>query len=437
MSAADVRVPHARLVVAVAGLAGAVAILFLSRTYLFYFDEWTLITTAPDWTLATWFQPHNEHPSMLLRLVYWLLLNTFGLRSYLPYMAATEALHFANVLLVFELVRRRAGDLIGIGAALLLLVLGAGWENLLWAFQVGFLGSVALGLGALLAAQDRRRIVLPVALLAASLSFSAVGLPFALALGVQLALTPDRRRQLWWLAGLGALLAAWYVGFGRFGVPPSPPPSAANLLIDPLYLLWGLGQSVAGLIGEGGWIGFVLLAAAALALALRWRRKGTDPFAVGVAAGLVAFYLITGGTRAQLGWEQSGASRYVYVGAVFWILLLADAAKDLAWRGTWRPALVALLFLACFNSAVLLFEFAAAKTAQMERERADLQALNAERGDICLDPNAHPDLLVMPQLTARLYYLAVDLYGRPDATLPVRDRADFEAAKASLRRAGC
>jgi len=172
-------------------------------------------------------------------------------------------------------------------------------------------------------------------------------------------------------------------------------------------------------------------------LAWHWWRHGADSFEIGAAAGLVAFYLVTGLTRAQLGVQQSGASRYTYIGAVLWLILLAGPARNLPWRGTWRPALTACLFLACFNSAVLLFEFSVAKTAQMERAVADLQALAAERGDPCLDPNGHSDLLVMPQVTARLYYRAVDRYGDPVAGIPVRDQSDFEAARANLRKAGC
>lgn len=437
MSAAEVRVPRARLIVVVAGLAAVAAILWLSRTYLFYFDEWTFITTAPNWTLASWFEAHNGHPTMLFRLVYWVLLNTVGLRSYAPYMAVTEVLHLANVVLVFELVRRRAGDLIAMSSAALLLVLGAGWENILWAFQITLLGSVALGLAAWLVAQDPRRIVVPAALLAGSLSFSGGGAPFALAVAVQLALTPGRRRQIGWLVPVAIAFAAWYLAFGRTGDQPNPPPGPANVLTDPVYALWGLSQSVAGLIGEGGWVGVPLLIAAVAALGWRWRKHGADGFALGAAAGLVAFYLLTGATRSQLGWEQAGASRYVYVGAVFWVVLLGDAARNLPWRGTWRPALVALVFLACFNSAVLLFAFAAARTVQMEREAADLQALAAERGDICLIPGVSPDPLVMPQLTPALYYHAVDHYGDPVAGLQRRDQADFNAARANVRRAGC
>ena len=45
--------------------------------------------------------------------------------------------------------------------------------------------------------------------------------------------------------------------------------------------------------------------------------------------------------------------------------------------------------------------------------------------------------LVMPQVTPPAYYRAVDRYGDPVAGLPVRDKGDFEAARAHLRKAGC
>ena len=437
MTAGNVRIPRARLIVVGAALIGCTAILWLTRTYTFYFDEWTFITTAPDWTFVTYFKPHNEHPSILFQLVYAALLNTVGLRSYTPYMAVLLLAHFANVVLLFELVRRRAGDLIGIACAALLLVLGAGWEDLLWAFQMAWLASVALGLGALLVLEARRSAAFAAVLLTASLAMSGIGVPFAVAATIQLTLTPARRRELLWLTPVGLALLAWYVGFGRFGTHPNPQPTAANLLIDPAYMAWGLGQSAIGIIGGGGYVGLPLLIVPLAAIAWRWRRHGADPMALGVLVGLAAFYLVAGLTRAQLGWQQSGASRYVYIGAVLWLLLLADAAKDLPWRGTWRPALAACVFLACFNSSVLLFEFVSAKTVQMQRATADLQALGAERGDPCLDPNGDPDLLVMPQVKPPAYYRAVDRYGDPVAGKPVTDRADFEVAKANLRKPGC
>jgi hypothetical protein len=143
---------------------------------------------------------------MLARLIYAALLSTFGLRTYVPYMLVLMALHAASAFLLFELVRRRAGDLVGIACAAMLLVLGAGWENLLWAFQIAFVGSVACGLGMLLALDGppaRRRLAVAAVLLAASLMFSGIGLFFGVVAAVRLMLDPPRRRELLWFAPVG------------------------------------------------------------------------------------------------------------------------------------------------------------------------------------------------------------------------------------------
>jgi hypothetical protein len=438
-----VRIPHATLIVGAAAALTAAALLWLCRTYNFYFDEWTFILTAPDWSWVTYLQPHNEHPSILFRLLYGALLNAVGMRSYVPYMAVLLVLHAADVVLLFLVVRGRgAGDAVALGAAALLMVLGAGWENLLWAFQMAWLASVACGLGMLLALQarrERRNLAVAAGLAAASLMFSGIGLTFAAFAVVMLAATPGRRRDVLWFVPLGVAVVAWYLAFGRGGMPPNPPPTAANVFLVPLYAAWGLGQSAAGLIGEGGAWGPPALVLAALAIALTWwRHRRPDPFALGAVAGLLTLYVVTGLTRAQLGYSQSGSGRYVYEGAVFWLILLADAARNLPWRGTFRVVLIACLFLACFNSSVLLFTYAVAKGAQMQRETADLQALAAERSDPCLDPGARVDALVMPQVDRpAAYYRATDRYGNPVAGQAITDRADFDRARANLQRAGC
>ena len=438
MKAADVRVPHARLLVVAAAVTVCAAILWLSRGFTFYFDEWTFILPADtSWTL--YLQPHNEHPVMLPRLIYAALLNTVGMRSYVPYMAVLLALHATNVVLLFEVIRRRAGDLIAVAAAFLMLVLGAGWENLLWAFQMAFVGSVACGLGALLVIEtERGRAWLAMLLLFGSLMFSGIGLFFLVAAAIRLALTPARRRNLVWLAPVAVALGAWYLAYGHTGAPPKPVSLSSNAALLPLYVLWGLGASAAGLFGEGGFFGPAVLVLALAAMGFTWRRRPPDAFAIGISVAMVSFYFVLGLNRGQIGYEQSGAGRYVYEGAVFWLLLLADAARGIPWRGTWRPALTACLFLACFSSSVLLYTWAVAKTAQMQRETADLQALAAERTDPCLDPNGAVDLLVMPQVTSPpAYYGAVDRYGDPVAGTPAIRGADFDRAGNNLLKPGC
>jgi len=441
MTASGVRIARARLIVAIAALAVCGLILWLARGYTFYFDEWSFILTAPDWTLVSYFQPHNEHPSILFRLLYGVLLDTVGLRSYIPYMAVLLLLHVTNVVLLFEFVRRRAGDLIGMSAAAILLTLGGGWEDLLWAFQMAWLASIALGLAMLLVLQGprtTRRAALAAVLLTASLMFSSLGLMFGSAAVVMLFASRDRRRDLLWLAPVGIALVTWYVAFGRMGTPPHPAPSAANIVLVPLYAGWGLGASAAALIGEGGLFGLLALVAAVAAVAWAWWRHEVDSATIGTAAALLTLYVVTGLTRAQLGLEQSGSSRYLYVGAVFWLILLADPARHLPWRGTWRPALAACLFLACFNSSVVLVTFSVAKTAQMQREFADLYALDAVRHNPCLNPHGAVDLLVMPFVTSPAdYYRAVDLYGDPAASQPLVDHADFAVAQRNLLKPGC
>ncbi len=441
MSISSVKIRHARLIVVAMTLVAAAAILLLTHSYTFYFDEWTFILTAPDWTWITYLQPHNEHPVMLPRLIYAALLSTVGLRSYLPYMAVLLALHATSAVLLFEIVRRRAGDLVAIGCAALFLVLGAAWENLLWAFQITFVGSVACGLGMLLALEGPstpRRLLAAALLLAGALAFSAMGIAFAAGAAVTLVVTPARRRDLLWFAPVIVLFGVWYLALGRGGTPPNPPPRASNVLLVPLFVSWGLGQSAAGLVGESGSWGPPALVLAASAVAVAWWRRRPDALALGVLGALLAVYVVTGLGRVQLGVQQAGAGRYVYEGAALWLILLADVARNLPWRGTWRPALAACLFLACFSSAVLLFSFAAAKSVQMQREVADLQALAFERSDPCLSADGTADALVMPQVNdPATYYRATDRYGDPVAGLPVTDQADFDRARRNLVRAGC
>jgi len=419
----------------------AAAILLLSRSYTFYFDEWDFIQSAPDWSWTSYLQPHNEHPVMLPRLIYAALLSTFGLRTYVPYMLVLMALHATAAVLLFELVRRRAGDLVGMACAAVLLVLGAGWENLLWAFQIAFVGTVACGLGMLLAlegAPTSRRIAVAVVLLAASLMFSGIGLFFGVVAAVRLWLDPPRRRDLLWFAPVGIAVAVWYLAFGHSGAPTVPAPSPGNLFLLPAYAVWGLAAGAAGIIGVTGFPALAVLLLAAGAIGFAWWRRRPDPLALGVATCLLTFYVVTGLSRAQLGFDQAGSGRYVYVGAVLWLILLADAARRLPWSGTWRPALAALVFLACFNSSVLLVAYAAGKAAVMQREIADLQALAVERSDKCLNPTGAVDPLVMPYVTSpAAYYRAVDRFGDPTNGLPITDRADFDRARGNLTRSNC
>ena len=442
MTISSVQVPRARLIVAATAAATAAAILWFTRGFIFYYDEWSFILSAQDWDWTSYLQPHNEHPSILFKLIYAALLNTVGLRSYLPYIAVVLAFHALDVVLLFEVVRRRAGDLVGIACATALLVLGAGAENILWAFQLAWLASIACGLSTLLVLQGpptHASAATAVTLVAASLMFSGIGLIFAIAAVVELVASPQRRRDLLWFVPLGMAFVVWYVAFGHFNATPTvPPPSAANLFRLPAYAGWGLAGSAAGIVGVTGTPALALLILAAGAIAFAWWRHRPDPTAIGVAAALIAFYVVTGMARAQLGYWQSAAERYTYVGSVLWLVLLADAARLLAWRGPWRPLLVACVLLACVNSTSLLVANGSARARVMQRVTADMQALAVERTDSCLNPSGAVDPHSMPPVTSpAVYYRATARYGDPTAGLAITDRADFDNARRHLLRSDC
>ena len=68
-----------------------------------------------------------------------------------PFQVAAIATFLTSVALLYAWLRERTGELAALGGAALVLFLGAAWEDLLWAFQIGYFGSMAAGIGMLLA----------------------------------------------------------------------------------------------------------------------------------------------------------------------------------------------------------------------------------------------------------------------------------------------
>ena len=124
------------------------------RGLWFFGDEWDFLAQRGLWHLpanpaSIWF-PHNEHWSTLPILLWRALFNIFHLSSYWPYIVPVLVLHAGIMHLSWRL-SLRAGVPAGVATAAvgLLGFLGAGAENLTWAFQVGFVGSVFFGLVAM------------------------------------------------------------------------------------------------------------------------------------------------------------------------------------------------------------------------------------------------------------------------------------------------
>ena len=283
-------------------LGALVFLVWLGRGMTFYHDEYTMILLR-DLSVRGILAPHNEHLSATLVLLYRGLLGTVGMVSYWPYLGVTYALHLAVSAIVYVVVRRSAPAAWALGAMAVMLVLGSGGDDILWAFQSGTIGAVAGGLAAIVVAP--RRPGLAAGLLVVAMATSGASLAFFVGTALHLLLT--RPRALAWLAVPFGLYLAWFVAFGAAGTGS---PSVIGL---PAYVLSGLITTAAGIAGSTApVVGVAVLVALAVGLVVA---RPVPPVVLALVATSVAFFAIAGLVRSQLGADQADAPRYVYIAA--------------------------------------------------------------------------------------------------------------------------
>jgi len=429
--------------IALALLAFA-ALMFIGRGIGFFYDEWNFVLFRRAWTADTFLQPHNEHIAVLPVLVYKTLFELVGLSSHWPYRMLPAALHAGIGVTVFLLARSRVGGPAALLAAALVLVMGRTSENLLWAFQIGFLGSVLGGLLALLALDRGRRAAACAALVFATLC-SSLGVPFALGVAVE-QLAGGRRRALWVPAVPLALYAVWWVGYGR-GTNHITADSAAQATTWASDAAAAAAGSVVGLSIDWGRVLLVLLVAALL---VRVVRQGTGtPRLAALIVTVVTFWALTGAARSLL--VDPSASRYLTLGGVVMVLVVVEL---LAGTAITRRALAAGALLVVFAGLASLPSLRG--YARNQRHLTGITA--AELGALQLAgasaPAAfQPDPGLAPQVTAGPYLAAVRDQGSspadtaaelPRAYNEERGRADevlqqvaLAVTRATARSAGC
>ena len=208
--------PATLLFCAAVALSGGVLLNFLSDL-TFWRDEWAFILYRRGSGIDTYLDPFVEQLLALPVASYKLLIALFGIESPTPFQIASTLVFLASVVVMWVYVRRRVGEWLALAAALPVLFLGPAWDDLLFPFQISFFGSVACGIGALLALEreDRKGDVIATALLAIGLFCSHVGIPFVVAATVDLALTRERFRRAFVVVIPTALWMIWYLGWGR------------------------------------------------------------------------------------------------------------------------------------------------------------------------------------------------------------------------------
>lgn len=332
------RAPIALLAVALAA-SGALLFSFASDL-IFVGDSWELLVRRPDWTVGTFLEPFNEHAIVIPALVYKVLLALFGMDSALPFYAVSISLFLLCAALMFVYMRRRVGDWAALAGAVLLLFMGAAYEDLLWEFQMCFFGSIAAGIGALLALdrEDRLGDRLASGLLVVSMAFSSLGAPFILATvaSIWLGPRPGWRRAYVPLVPL-VLYGIWWLGSGHSAGNEIGLEDIPDL---PLYVFDAAAAGLASLLGQQPIDGNGSPPALAQVLTvvlgaslIYWlgRRRQLPP---GLIVALVLTFSFWGLLALDRG-PQRFSSRFQYPSGVF---LLIIAAESLRGRRLPRPA---------------------------------------------------------------------------------------------------
>jgi hypothetical protein len=416
------------LLLLVALVASVSLLIALSSGLTFFQDTWAFLIQRRPFDARAFFEPHNEHLVVIPVAIEKALVGIFGMGSALPEYIVLDVLLAITAVLVFVYVKRRLGPWPALLGTVVLLFLGPAWEVLLWPFEIALVGSAMAGVGMLLALEreDRRGDLTACALLAVSIGFSSLGLPFAIGALVDV-LQQRRRRGLGrlWVPGVGLVLyGVWYLAIGHEAKSEI---TLHNVLHSPVFVVEGLSASVGALTGltalggePGGrpWLGLAALLAAALAIAWAIRRPpGPSSRFWPLAASAASFWLLA--AFARPGAHEATAGRYLHIGAIFVLLGAADLLRGVRLG---RPALLAGAAVAAFAVAFNLGELEDGRDFLREQAiltRSDTGALEIAR------PTAGPGFYLAPQwagtpslinINAPEYFASVDEHGSPAYT---------------------
>ncbi len=418
---------------------GAGLIVHLTRGTTFAADEWIWILERRAFSAHVFLAPHNGHFSLIPLIIYKLWFKLWGMRTYVPYRALIVVGQLVVSTLVFIYVRRRAGGLAALLGGCLILFFGPGWDDVLWPFQIAWMISVATGIGALLMLErgDRRGDIAACLLVGCTLASSGVGIAITAGIAVELLVRPDRRRRAWVIALPLVLFAIWWIGYQNTHSSLSAvlhvPSVVANFLSGTAAGMFGLAGTVPPAT-SGTILNFGPPLAIALVVAIGWRLRVTgapSPRGLALIAIVLAFGALVGLSRVDL--SKGYESRYLYVGAVFTVLLLAEVFARMPLRG-WIAWVIAAVALAAIVSNVGTLRLGGAYFRdQAQQARADLAALQTAR-PIVRSNYVADQFPGWPLVLVRAgpYFAAAHALGSPAATpaqvasYPQSDRIRFD-----------
>ena len=409
-----------RAVLAALMVAVAAFLYYETRGTTLLADEWKWALYRRSNTIGTFLTPHNEHFSLVPLVIYRLLFATVGISNYAPYRAMVIAGHLGCVVLVYVYAVRRVGSFLALCAAVLILFLGPGWQNMMWPFQIAWLISLGAGIGGmlLLDRDDRFGDVGACVLIGVSLASSGVGIAIALGLAVELAVGRRRWRDAWILGFPLLLFGLWWLRYQQ-ATPASPihtvPGFVADSAASALSALVGLAGNVVTPQQSGTLLRWGRPLEILALVALIWRlvaMRRVPPRALTLITMVLSFWVITGLGRGLLGPTSVFPSRYLYIGGALIVLLAVELARDV--RVRWPAGVI----VACVVASAAVVNVGILRDAEpslrriAQFTRADLGALDISRRIV--SPSFRADLSVFfGSVVAGPYFAAEDAYGTP------------------------
>jgi hypothetical protein len=402
-------------------LAAAPFLYTETRGATFWFDEW-------EWTIGrrgddpdALLGPHNSHLSLIPILLYRVINAVFGLDAYGPYRLVVILAHLGCVLLVFLYASRRVGGFVALLAAASLIFLGPAWENILWPFQVGWLISLGAGLGSLLLLDrgDRRGDIAASFLLALALASSGLGLPLALGLAVDILWGRRRWQDAWIVAVPLALYGVWWLTYQETGL-------LGEVADVPAFVVDAASASVSSLAGLAGdpvprargtlltW-GRPLAFVAVVLLAWRLvRLRRIPPRVVALLTIVLSFWIATELSRGAF--STAYESRYIYVGALFAVLLAVELARGVSISWPVGVVLGAAVTAAVVSNLIILRDAGEFLRGQGQVTRAVLGAVEIGRPVVKPDHDLGLPGYPWVHVEAGSYFAAAREDGTPAST---------------------
>lgn len=437
------RIADPATLLAIGMLASAGLLLFWGSKLTFLLDDWEFLLYRPGFTADSILSPHGEHISIAPVLIYKGLLETAGMSSSVPYLAVSVALFVTSALLLFVYLRRRVDPWLALLGAGIVLFLGPAFDDLIWDFQMGFNGSLACGLAALLVLErgDRRGDAAACALLSLGMTFSSLELPFLAAACVDVLLRPDRLRRVYVVAVPALFYGLWWAGWGH---EADTAISFHNAAQTPQFVFDAASAAVASLLGlvkfgqgpgPGGldWGRPLLIVALALG-GWRLHRMGRVPRELWTALALAGTFWVLAGLNEKAG-RGPTESRYLLPGAIFVLMIAAELLRGVrVSRAAIAASFVIGAGVVIANVQVLRDAYIAYRNTS-DLIGADLGALEIARDRIVdpvtLDP-ALAGTAYVP-VSSSAFLPAADRYGSP-ADSPEEIAAAPEPARVAADR---